>query len=167
MKTVLAGGAKNYLDDLQALNSKTTSEMLRGIEEGYLDAEGAIALAEKLAVEPPRVKRRFYFYFTYTQAQSMSINAYNAEEAFAEAQRLHQINISAGDVHYGSASRFNAEHSRIRRVFSEVVDTRPVVETLPVALHPWELERSEAEREGRSVRDWHQRDLDYNTVVGR
>lgn len=164
MKTVLAGGAKNYLDDLKALNSKTTDEMLRGINEGYLDAEGAEALAEKLKVAAPRVKRRFHFYFTTTVAQSIPVNAYDAEEALAEAQRMHQFNVSYGDIHYGSGSRFNTEGSRIRRVFSEIQTERPTVENLP-PLHSWELERSEAERNGQNVRDFRSGDLRNLSLV--
>lgn len=165
MKTILAGGAKNHLDDLKLLNEKTTAEMFRGVQEGYLDADGATALAEKLGVEPPRVKKRFYFYFTQTVAQSIQVNAFDAEQARAEAERLHAINVSHSDIHYGSQSRFDSENSRIRRVFSELSAERPTVPTLPLPLHPWEIERHEAQQAGRSVSEWHRQDLSYTSVI--
>lgn len=164
-KKVLAGAAKNYLDDLLTLDDKTRAEMVRGIREGYLDADGAIDLSGKLGIEPPRVKKKFYFYFTQTTVHSLTIDAYDEEQAKAEAERFHRINVSHNDIHYGAGSRFNQQHGRIRRVFSEVTQERPTVEALPAAVHEWDLERSQAERDGRSVSDWHRSDINFDTLI--
>lgn len=160
----LSGGARGLLKDLTLLNEKTTLEMARGIAESYLDREGAIALAETLGVEPPRVKRRFYRYFVVAQVHSMAIEAYSEEEADREAQRLHDINVAHGDIHYGTRSRFNTDHGSIRRAHSNVTSTRPRAEDLP-NLHRWDVERVEAEAGLRQARS-HTNDINWNTVVG-
>lgn len=140
----LASGAKNYLDDLLALNAKTTEEMLRGIRESYLDADGAVELAQKLGVEEPKVRRTFYVYYTATEAMSIQVSAYSQEQALAEAQRLHEFNVAYGETHYGSRSRFNDERNGPRRVYSGVSVERPTsqqyTEVVPNP-HPWEQER--------------------------
>lgn len=143
----LSGGARGLLKDLVLLNEKTTAEMSRGVSEAYLDREGAIALAEKLGVEPPRVKRRFYRYFTRTHVYSFGIDAYTPEEATREAQRMQEINAGHGDMHYGDRSSFDREHGRLRAVFSTVTDVRPRSADVP-NIHPWELERAAAEEAG-------------------
>lgn len=161
----LSGGARGHLNDLTLLNQKTTSEMMRGIQESYLDREGAIALAEKLGVEPPKIKKRFYRYYTVTEVKSIAIEAYSEEEADAEAQRMHDINVAHSDIHYGNRSRFTSDNGSIRRVFSNVTATRPAAVDM-ANLHRWDLERAEAEANDRSTRSY-MHELDWNTVVGR
>lgn len=139
----LSGGAKGHLKDLILLDEKTTLEMARGIAESYLDRDGAIALAEKLGVEPPRVKRRFYRYFTRTTAYSIGIDAYTEEEADAEAQRMQDLNAAQDDIHYGNYSSFQEERSRLRHAFSDITSVRPRVQDLHNP-HPFEVQRAEA-----------------------
>lgn len=152
----LSGGAKNLLDDLLALNTKTSAEMLRGLSEGYLDADGAVELANKLGVEPPRVRRNFYVYFTVTEAMSMAVSAYDEDQAVREAQRLHEFNVANGETHYGSRSRFNNSDTGPRRVYTAMTMERPttaaIVEVLPNP-DPWELEREQMRTAGRTERE--------------
>lgn len=152
----LSGGAKNLLDDLLTLNTKTSAEMVRGLQEGYLDADGAVELANRLGVEPPRVRRNFYVYFTVTEIQSMAVTAYDEEQAVREAQRLHEFNVANGETHYGSRSRFNNSDNGPRRVYSQATAQRPttasVLEAMPDP-HPWEVEREQMRTAGRTERE--------------
>lgn len=161
----LSGGAKGHLKDLLLLNEKTTAEMARGVAEGYLDRDGAIKLAEKLEVEPPRVKKRFYRYFTMVSAYSIPVEAYTEEEATAEAQRMHNINVAQADVHYGDRSRFTRERGRYYRAFSQLSETRPTQADLPAA-HPWEIERHDAEVNGLPTPD-HSGDISWDSLIPR
>jgi hypothetical protein len=163
MTKPLSGGARGLLKDLDLLNAKTTSEMMRGIRESYLDTEGAIALADKLGVDRPRVKRRFYRYFTSTRVMSIAVDAYDAEQADAEAARLHEINVAHGDIHYGSRSRFNTDSSAIRVVHSAITSERPQAADVPNP-HPWDVERDRADQSG-GLPPRHVDNLNYNTLV--
>lgn len=160
----LSGGARGLLNDLKLLNEKTTQEMQRGIRESYLDIEGAIALAEELHVEPPRVKRRFHRYFVQHVAYSIAVDAYTEEEADAEAQRLHDINSAYGDLQHASRSRFvNTEGPRA--IVSPLTSERPTGEAL-TSLHRWceERLRFAAEGRARSVPD-HRGEISWTSLV--
>lgn len=161
----LSGTARGHLNDLVLLNQKTTLEMARGIAESYLDREGAVALAEKLGVEPPKVKRKFYRYFTRTTVHSVAIDAYTEEEADAEAARIHDINVAHADIHYGSRSSFDQDNSRLRSVMSNISATRPQAGDLP-NLHRWDLERIQALAAG-GTRQNYEGQVNWNTVVPR
>lgn len=159
----LSGGARGLLNDLALLNEKTSQEMARGIAESYLDPEGAKALALELGVEPPKTKQRFYRYFTQTQVYSIAIDAYDEEQADAEAARMANVNVSQRDIHYGNRSRFNQSSGAISRVFSQMTRERPTVGAVP-NIHPWEVERAEAEAAGRRWRDYGSQ-ISWNTVI--
>lgn len=161
----LSGGARGLLNDLILLNDKTRQEMERGVTESYLDRNGAFALAEELGIEPPRIKKRFYRYFTQTTVFSVPIDAYTEEEADAEAARMQEINVSQGDIHFGNRSRFDRDDGRITRVHSLMSAQRPKVADMP-NVHPWELERIQAEGEGRP-NPLRSRDINWNSVIPR
>lgn len=161
----LSGGARGLLNDLVLLNDKTTQEMARGIAESYLDRDGAIALAEQLGIEPPRIKKRFYRYFTQTEMYSVAIEAYTAEEADIEAKRMQDVNAAHGDIHYGSRSRFNTDGGSIRLVHSTMFSERPKVEDVP-NIHPFYIERAEAEVAGQARPTFNHR-INWNTTVPR
>lgn len=136
----LSGQAKQYLDDIAALNEKTTQEMMRGIRDGYLDRDGAVELAEKIGVEPPKVKRRFTRYFTRTEVYRLEVDAYDEGQASQEVERMHQFNVTYGDIHYGSRIRVGQDDSRMRAVISPTVTEYPTVESIGVQVHPWQTE---------------------------
>lgn len=161
----LSGTARGHLNDLALLNEKTTSEMARGISEAYLDREGAIALAAKLGVEAPKIKRKYYRYFTRTTVHSISIDAYTEEEADAEARRLHDISVAHTDIQYGTRSHFNRDNGRLRGVMSEITNVRPQAGDLP-NLHRWELERIQAEAEGRASQNYESQ-IRWDSVIPR
>lgn len=144
----LAGQTKQYLDDLLTLNTKTTAEMVRGIRENYLDTEGAIELAKKLNVEPPRVKRAFTFFFTKTEIFSIRVNAYDEDQGEREAERLLGINAAAGEVYHGARSRFTTEEGRIRRFFSTLMRQRPQSTDTTFPPHPLSVQLAEADVAG-------------------
>lgn len=151
----LAGSTKQYLDDLLALDKGVTDEMQRGIREGYLDVEGAIALAEKLGVEKPRVKRTFRMYFERTSVYTVTVEAYDEDEAEQEAARLLDQNVRRGDTYYGSQTRFrNVEPGSggPRHRFSVVSRQRPEVDQ-PVAPHPRTINEAERIRQARNDAD--------------
>lgn len=162
----LSGGAKNYLDDLLLLNGKVTAEMVRGIGTGYLDANGAVALATKLGVEPPRVKRDFTLFFTVTEVHSFKVSAYDEEQARAEGDRLMEHNVAYGSIQYGARSRFNRRDSVIRRRFSKILWDRPQAGDQP-EMHPWEVRRIEADAEGRDISTTLTRELRSSSVIPR
>lgn len=159
----LSGGARGLLNDLVLLNDKTRQEMERGVGESYLDREGAFALAQELGIEPPRIKKRFYRYFTQTEVLSVAIEAYTDAEADAEAERMQRINVVHSDIHFGARSRFNRDEGRTRRVLSQMSAVRPNVSDVP-NLHPWELDRLQADMDGRAdpVRNY---TVNWNTIV--
>ena len=160
----LSGGARGLLNDLVELNRKTSMEMARGVAESYLDRDGAIALADKLGVEAPRIKRRFQRFFTSTSVMTINIDAYDDEEADREAARMVDINAAHGDVHFGNRGRFDSG-SGPRVVYSNPSATRPTVATVPDA-HRWALEASEALLADRMVPS-HMGDISWESVVGR
>lgn len=161
----LAGQAKNHLDDLLLLNEKTSEEMARGIRDRYLDPEGAIELANRLGIAPPRVKRDFTVFYTMTQVYSIRIKAFTEAEARQEGERLHQFNVANSDIHYGSQSRFGVESGTTRRYFSEILWDRPQP-SVQQALHPWEVERGAAYAANRdNFRHQLQERLNYNTAI--
>lgn len=125
----LSGTAKNLLDDLVALNTKTSDEMARGIREGYLDPEGAVKVAEELGVEPPRVRRNFRVYFTSTQIFYFTVEAYDKDQALREGQRLLANNAVNGEVSLGSRTRTTGpvEH---RHIISNAYGERPTARQL-------------------------------------
>ncbi len=138
----LSGTAKNLLDDLLELNRKTSEEMARGIREGYLDPDGAVVLAEQLAVTPPRVRRNFRIYFTTTQVHFFTVEAYDQEQALREGERLMSSNATAGELVLGSRGR-TAGPVEHRHVFSTVQTERPTVQQIMDSLsnpHPLQQE---------------------------
>lgn len=147
----LAGGTKQYLDDLIALDVKTTAQMQRGIREGYLDTDGAMELADKLGVERPRVKREFRMYFERTSVYAITVSAYSEDEAEAEAAQQHADNVRRGDIYYGRQTRFrdvNPGGGGPRHRYSMISRQRPELDQ-PVAPHQRTAERAEQIRRDR------------------
>lgn len=149
----LAGSTKQYLDDLLALDTKTTDQMQRGIREGYLDIEGAMELADKLGVARPRVKRDFRFYFERTSVYTITLSGYTEEEAMREANELHNQNVRRRDVYHGRQTRFRDVQpgsTGPRHRFSALSAQRPELDE-PIAPHARNVEQAaqiRSEREG-------------------
>lgn len=134
----LAGQTKQYLDDLLQLKQRTTGELLRGINEGYLTSDAAMNLADRLGVERPRVRTRHLVYIEVTRPYRIEVQAYDEAEALERARQDVVARILREDTtdYTGSGrSRFLAardgEQGRRLRV-SEPSLTRPnLLDVLP------------------------------------
>lgn len=142
----LAGGAKNLLDDIRALNEKIPTEMERGVREGYLETDRIAGLAERLGVRPPRIKTRRYVYVETRQIQSYAVDAYDDADAMAQAESAIGTSLRRGEALYGMRRSHWAGNENRSLVCSEMTTTRPAMNhnlrfylnrrDEPVALHP-------------------------------
>lgn len=121
----LAGGAKNYLDDIRALNAKVPEEMERGVREGYLETDRIAGLAERLGVRLPRIKTRRYVYVETRQIQSYAVDAYDEADALQQAEAALGVSLRRGEPLYGlRRSRWAGDENR-SLMYSELTTTRP------------------------------------------
>lgn len=120
----LAGSARNYLDDIRALNQKIPQELERGVKDGYLEADRINGLAEKLGVPAPRIKTRRFVYFESRQIHSYAVDAYDEADAIEQATRVISGDISGGNVPYG-VRRSHWTDVPQERIVSELTATRP------------------------------------------
>lgn len=142
----LAGGAKNYLDDIRALNVKVPEEMERGVREGYLETERIAGLAERLGVRAPRIKTRRYVYVEQRQIHSYAVDAYDDADALQQAEAAIGASIRRGESPYGLRRSHWADRENRSVMYSELTATRPSMDhnlrfhldrnAEPVALRP-------------------------------
>lgn len=123
----LAGGAKNILDDLMALDAKIPQELERGVRENYLEPSKIASVAEKLNVPPPRIRTRRWVYVEHRQIQSVQVEAYDDEDALRIVRDSYGNDLRHGSIPYGFRQSYWADRPdrRSSTIVSEPTTTRP------------------------------------------
>lgn len=92
---------KQYRDDIEQLRMRATQALTEGVAHKYLDADGAISLADRMGLEKPRVKTEHRVYFTRIIDYSIGVMAFDDEDAVAQAAKMHARNIRSTNLDYG------------------------------------------------------------------
>jgi hypothetical protein len=130
---------KNRLDDFAALNRRVSSELERGISEGYLERGRVPTIAEKLRVPAPRVRETMWVYIEQRRIASTTVEAYDEEDAVRQIQEAYGHLLGRGEIPGGWRNSHWADGRGLRRhvIVSEPTATRPNLDhNLPFRLEP-------------------------------
>lgn len=130
---------KNRLDDFAALNRRVSSELERGVSEGYLERGRVPTIAEKLRVPAPRVRETMWVYIEQRRIASTTVEAYDEEDAVRQIQEAYGHLLDRGEIPGGWRNSHWADDRGLRRhmIVSEPTATRPGHDhNLPFHLEP-------------------------------